>query len=79
MRTYNVYEAKTQFSKLIEMVSHGEEIIIGKAGQPVALIIPYQSNTTQRKPGYWKGKIHIAKDFDELPEDWLKAFEGDDQ
>ena len=79
MRTYNVYEAKTQFSKLIEMVSHGEEIVIGKSGKPVAMIIPFHSKSFQRKPGYWRGKIKIAEDFDELPEDWLKAFEGENE
>ena len=52
----------------------GEEIIIGKAGKPVAKLVKYESNLKERKPGALKGKIKITDDFDILPDDMAKAF-----
>jgi len=76
MTVVNVHEAKTQLSKLLARVEAGEEIIIGRAGVPIAKIVPYQRRTEPRTPGGWAGKIHIADDFDELPEDIQRAFDG---
>lgn len=77
MQTVNIHDAKTQFSKLIEAVAHGEEIIIAKAGKPAAKLVPIQPQKTVRKPGALKGKMKIADDFDApLPDDLLAAFEG---
>lgn len=74
--TVNIHYAKTHFSKLIESVIHGEEIIIAKAGKPAAKLVPYASAKPQRKFGVLKGKICIAKDFDSpLPDDILSEFE----
>ncbi len=74
----NVHEAKTHFSKLLTRVQAGEEIIIAKAGRPVAKLIPIQAKSKPRKPGTAKGKLWIAPDFDApLPEDVLKSFEGE--
>jgi prevent-host-death family protein len=64
-----ITEAKTRLSELIEKVQQGEEIIIGKAGKPIAMLTAYHAHTAPRKPGAMRGKIRIAKDFDELPED----------
>lgn len=78
MTITNIHQAKTHLSKLIERVQEGEEIIIGKAGKPVAKLVPYHEDRTPRKPGgRWKGKIWMAKDFDELPEDVAAAFRGE--
>ena len=74
MHITNITEAKSHFSALIEKVMSGEEIIIGKAGKPVAKIIKYQRSEESRRPGALKGKIKIADNFDELPEDIAKAF-----
>lgn len=75
MHTVNIHEAKTRFSKLIEAVLNGEEVIIAKAGKPAAKLIPF-SEKKQRKFGILKGKIRINSDFDEpLPENVLKQFE----
>ena len=72
----NIYEAKTHFSKLLDRVMNGEEIIIAKSGTPVARLLPIADPPVIRKPGSAKGSIRIAPDFDApLPEDVLKDFE----
>ncbi len=74
MQIANISEAKAQLSALIEKVMAGEEVIIGKAGKPVARIIRYENNRQPRRPGALKGKIRIADDFDVLPDDIAGAF-----
>ena len=75
METYNVHEAKTQLSRLLERVRGGEEIVIAKAGEPVARLVPYAPVRALRKPGLLKGKICIGKNFDDpLPDELLAAF-----
>jgi len=77
MQIFNIHDAKTQFSKLIEAVARGDEIVIARAGKPAARLVPMQDQKPVRKPGALKGKIKIAADFDEpLPDDILAAFEG---
>ena len=77
MRIINIHDAKTQFSKLIDAVTQGEEIVIARAGKPVAMLVPMPAQKTARKPGAMKGKIKIATDFDSpLPDDLQAAFEG---
>ena len=56
----------------------GEEVIIGKAGKPVARLTRYEIKKVQRQPGALKGKIKIEEDFDELPSDIAKAFGMED-
>ena len=73
----NVHEAKTHLSRLLERVSAGEEIVIGKAGKPVARLVPYSTQRDRREPGGWEGQVQMAPDFDELPEDLAAAFTGD--
>ncbi len=74
----NVHEAKTHFSKLLARVMAGEEIIIAKAGKPVARLVPLEAPARLRKPGSARGKIWLAPDFDApLPESVLQAFEGE--
>jgi prevent-host-death family protein len=74
MQIANISEAKAQLSALIEKVMAGEEVIIGKAGKPVARLIKYENNRQVRRPGALKGKIKIADDFDVLPDDLAEAF-----
>jgi prevent-host-death family protein len=76
MQIMNIHEAKTHFSKLINRVIAGEEIIIGKAGKPVARLIPYNQSGVPRRGGQWRGKVNIADDFDELPEEFAATFRG---
>ncbi len=70
----NISEAKARLSALIEKVMAGQEVIIGKAGKPVAKLVRYERSEKPRKPGALKGKIKIGDDFDELPKDIAKAF-----
>ena len=74
MHITNISEAKSQLSALIEQVRHGKEVIIGKAGRPVAKIVPFGPSDTPRKPGALRGQIRIADDFDDLPDDLRAAF-----
>jgi prevent-host-death family protein len=77
METVNIHEAKTQLSKLLERVRAGEEIVIAKAGDPVARLVPYKPAKAARKPGALKGKIRFHDSFfDPLPEEELKRWEG---
>ncbi len=74
--TVNVHEAKTHFSKLLARVSVGEEVIIAKAGKPVARLVPIAGRPVRREPGSAAGKVVVMPDFDApLPEDVLEAFE----
>lgn len=75
----NISEAKSQLSSLIEKVKAGEDVIIGKAGKPVARLIKFEMKDTPRKPGALKGKIKIEDDFDEFPDDIAKAFGMEDR
>jgi prevent-host-death family protein len=77
MTKVNIHQAKTQFSRLVALAAGGEEIIIAKAGQPVARLVPYQPKGVVRRPGTMRGKIRIKKNFDEpLPKDLLASFAG---
>lgn len=77
METINIHKAKTQLSRLIERVNAGEEIVIAKAGRPVARLVPAGLSTAPRTPGLMKGRIRVGKGFDApLPGDLLDAFEG---
>ncbi|MBI5162420.1 MAG: type II toxin-antitoxin system Phd/YefM family antitoxin [Magnetospirillum sp.] len=75
--TVNLYEAKTHLSDLVERAAAGEEIVIAKAGQPKARLMPLAVPKVERVPGRWKGKIWISDDFnDPLPQEIQDAFEG---
>lgn len=73
----NLYEAKTSLSKLVDRAAAGEEIVIAKAGRPMAKLVPLRVGRKKRVPGGWQGKVRIAEDFDApLPDGILDAFEG---
>ncbi len=79
MQIYNIHEAKTNLSKLIEKMLAGEEVIIAKAGKPVAKVMAYKEKKLKpRKFGLWKGKVWISDDFNDEDEEINKLFyEGD--
>ena len=74
-RIVNIYEAKTNLSKLLKRVEQGEEIVIGRAGRPVARLCAYQPRRAPRVPGRLAGKITMAPDFSDTPVWLIDAFE----
>ena len=75
MLTINIHEAKTYFSRFIEKAAAGEEIIIAKAGKPIAKLVPLHSLPSPRSLGMFKGRLHVPEDFDAaLPEDVAMQF-----
>lgn len=69
-----ITEAKAELASLIDAATRGEEVLIGEAGAPVAKLVPIELARKPRFPGALKGKIVIADDFDELPDDIAEAF-----
>lgn len=77
MATYNIHEAKSQLSKLIDAMQQGETVIIAKAGKPVAVLGPLRAAVPKRVRGVLKGQIKLGPEFDEaLPTEVLESFEG---
>ena len=75
MRIINISEAKSSLSSLIAQVEKGHKVIIGKAGKPVAMLVPYRVDTTPRKlGGTWSGNVKMAGDFNALPPELADAF-----
>lgn len=61
---FNIHDAKTNLSRIIERVEHGEEIIISRAGHPVAKVIPLGSRVQRRGRGSLRGQLQLAPDWD---------------
>ncbi len=77
MQTVNIHHAKTHLSRLVDLAAQGEEIVIARAGTPVARLVPLGSRPASKRLGLLKGKIRIKGDFDApLPDAVLAAFEG---
>ena len=76
--TVNVHEAKTHFSKLLARVAAGEEVIIAKAGKPIARLSHFSPAKPSREPGWAKGMLKIAADFDApmSPEELADWYDG---
>lgn len=74
MHITNISDAKARLSSLIEKVLAGQEVIIGKAGKPVAKLVRYERKEESRYPGALRGKIKIGENFDDLPTDIAEAF-----
>ncbi len=77
MQITNISEAKSRLSALIAQVEKGHKVIIGKAGKPVAMLVPYRADTTPRKlGGTWSGKVKMADDFGTFSPELAEAFYG---
>lgn len=77
-KSFNLYEAKTRLSELVERAAEGEEIIIAKNGTPRARLVPLLSAAGPREPGGWTGELWVADDFDDpLPRHLLGPFTGE--
>jgi prevent-host-death family protein len=78
MRTVNIHEAKTHLSRLVEDVGQGEEVIIARAGKPVARLVSATKARRRRKLGWLAARFEVPVDFDAaLPEEVLAEFEGE--
>ena len=76
MKTVNIHEAKTHLSRLVQEAAAGEEIVIAKAGRPVARLVPVTGPGAARSLGFMHGRITLAPDFDApLPDDFQAEFE----
>jgi prevent-host-death family protein len=76
--TVNMFEAKTQLSKLVERVERGEDVIIARAGKPVARLTQLKPEKRPIVFGLLKGKLHVSDDFDDpLPPEIQAEFEAD--
>jgi len=61
---FNIHDAKTHLSRIIDRVEHGEEIVISRAGQPVAKVIPLERKVRRSGRGSLRGRLVIAEDWD---------------
>jgi len=76
-RTINIYEAKTHLSKLVDQAAAGEDVIISRAGKPVARLTRLKEAKRTVRFGLLKGAVKIAKDFDApLPDEMQAQFDG---
>ena len=78
MKQVNIHEAKTHLSRLVDEVAAGEgDIVIAKAGRPIAVLTRLPRVRPPRTPGFLKGTLRVPADFDApLPDDLLDSFEG---
>ncbi len=77
MPTVNIHAAKSQLSRLLDAAVAGEEVIIAKAGKPVARLVPIEPKREPRKLGILAGQLHVSDDFDDpLPDEIIAEFEG---
>jgi len=77
MKQVNLYEAKTQFSKLVDAAIAGEDIIIARAGKPVARLSALEKPVQKRRLGILDGQISIPDDFNApLPDEVIESFYG---
>lgn len=76
MKPVNIHEAKTHLSKLLRRVASGEEVVIAKAGKPLAKLVRFEPSKQGRRLGTERGKFTVPANFDApLPEDVLESFE----
>jgi prevent-host-death family protein len=76
MTRVGMHEAKTHLSKLVERAEAGEDVVIQRNGKPVVRLVPIveEPRSLASVRGTWRGRVRIADDFDELPEDIAEAF-----
>ena len=72
--TYNMHEAKTHLSRLVEMVEAGEEVVLARAGRPVARIVPYRVRSSARTGGQWKGQVVFLPGYETVDDEIAREF-----
>ncbi|MGA0332452.1 MAG: type II toxin-antitoxin system Phd/YefM family antitoxin [Kiritimatiellia bacterium] len=75
MKKVNMHEAKTHLSKIVKEVELGESYVIGKSGNPVAMLVPYTGKRKVRKPGAFKGQICLIENMNHADQEIAKLFE----
>lgn len=78
MKVANITEAKAHLSRLVDRALLGDDVVIARAGRPLVRLVPVQPDTAPRdlSRGLWEGRVRVADDFDDLPNDLMDAFEG---
>lgn len=76
MKTVNIQAAKTHLSRLVEEAVAGADIVLAEAGRPLVRLVPVQPDVSPRKPGAWRGKVRMAKDFNAEDSRIIALFEG---
>lgn len=77
MTTVNIHDAKTHLSRLLEEVAAGAEVVIARAGKPIARLVPFEAEPRPKLLGLLAGQIEVPEDFDApLPPDVIADFEG---
>jgi prevent-host-death family protein len=74
MKQVNVHQAKNQLSRLLREVEDGERVVIARNGTPVAKLVPHVEERKPREPGWAKGRVWMAPDFDEFDEQIARDF-----
>lgn len=74
LRQYDVHEATADFARILEQVAAGAEVVICRSGEPVAKVVPLRPPVKRTGRGSLQGQIHIADDFDGLPQDAAGLF-----
>jgi prevent-host-death family protein len=75
MAQVGMHEAKTTLSQLVERAEAGEDIVIARNGKPVARLVPVAGTTSLAAVrGAWRGRVRLAEDFDDLPDEIAEAF-----
>ncbi len=78
MKKVNIYEAKTRLSQLVAEAASGRDVVIARAGRPVARLTRLVGTTRKRRLGLLDGRFRIPDDFNRaLPDHLLRSFEGD--
>lgn len=71
--TYNLTDAKARFSEVVDRVAEGDEVIVTRMGKPVARIVAYEPGQAQKRLGLLEGRLRVAEDFDDWPDDIAKS------
>jgi prevent-host-death family protein len=71
----NIHAAKTHLSRLVDRAAAGEEIVIARAGEPVACLVAYTPRSADRELGPWRGRVWMSPDFDETDDETIRLFE----
>ena len=76
MNRFNIHEAKTQLSRLVDRAARGEAFVIAKAGKPLVKVCALDAPVAPQRLGFLKGEIEVPRDFDRMGENEIAALFG---